>query len=230
MGDFYMILSRRLSSFFLAVSFLILSFTGARVLPAVAEEAPLVIIDPGHGGTDAGAIGTRGTCEKDLNLAVAQELAQRFSEAGIPVLLTRTTDALVLKEGEDVKGMRKQKDLYNRAALAALYPEATFISIHMNAFPVEKYRGLQVYYNKNSTESARLAQRITERVRAEIDPVYTRVPNFRGEELYLLSHVTGRAVLVECGFLSNSEEEAKLLEKDYQKKLSFCIFYAMMEE
>ena len=156
-------------------------------------------------------------------------MAQLFGEAGISVLMTRTEDALVLHEGEDIKGQRKAKDLYNRAALAALYPNATFISIHMNAFPAEKYRGLQVYYNKNSAESARLAQRITENVKRDLDPVYTRVPNFRGEELYLLSHITGRAVLVECGFLSNAEEEAKLLEKDYQKKLSFCIFYAMME-
>ena len=193
-------------------------------------EEPLVIIDPGHGGADAGAIGGSGTLEKDLNLALARELALRFEEAGIPVLLTRDTDELVLHAGEDVAGKRKQKDLYNRAAIANRYPNATLISIHMNAYPVSKYRGLQVYYNKNSTESALLARRITDRVKAELDPVYTRVPNFRGEELYLLSHAEGRAVLVECGFLSNPEEEAKLLEKDYQKKLSFCIFYAMMEE
>ena len=100
----------------------------------------------------------------------------------------------------------------------------------MNAYPVAKYRGLQVYYNQKSAESARLAHRITEQVKTELDPVYTRVPNFRGDSLYLLSNAKGRAVLVECGFLSNAEEEAKLLEKDYQKKLSFCIFYAIMEE
>ena len=107
--------------------------------------------------------------------------------------------------------------------------ESTKISF-FDAYPVAKYRGLQVYYNKENAESALLARRITERVKRELDPVYTRVPNFRGNELYLLKHAEGRAVLIECGFLSNAEEETKLLEKDYQKKLSFCIFYAIMEE
>ena len=223
----------RLSAFLLSFSLLLITVCGAfptSILPVFSDVSPLVIIDPGHGGVDAGAIGVSGSLEKDLNLALALELAERFREAGISVLLTRTEDMLVLKEGEDVKGERKKKDLYNRAELANAYPNATFVSIHMNAYPVAKYRGLQVYYNQKSQEGAALARRITDRVRRDLDPVYTRVPNFRGEELYLLANVTGRAVLVECGFLSNAEEEAKLLEKDYQKKLSFCIFYAIMEE
>lgn len=227
-------LSRRSFALLLSFCLLVLSFcmphTKGAITASVEEKAPLVIIDPGHGGTDAGAIGVSGSLEKDLNLALSLELAERFREAGIPVLLTRTEDTLVLKEGEDIKGKRKQNDLYNRAEIANAYPDATLVSIHMNAYPVAKYRGLQVYYNQKSAESARLARRITEQVKTELDPVYTRVPNFRGDSLYLLSNAKGRAVLVECGFLSNAEEEAKLLEKDYQKKLSFCIFYAIMEE
>lgn len=229
-----MLFGRRAQALFLAFFLLFTSFAVTRPIRTVSayapEDSPAVIIDAGHGGTDAGAIGVKGTLEKDLNLVIAEALAARFRDAGIPVLMTRTEDALVLYEGEDIKGQRKSRDLYNRAAFAEKYPNATFISIHMNAFPVEKYRGLQVYYNKNSAESARLAQSITAKVKAELDPVYTRVPNFRGEELYLLSHITGRAVLIECGFLSNAEEEAKLLEKDYQNKLSFCIFCAIMEK
>ena len=229
-----MLFGRRAQALFLAFFLLFTSFAVTRPIRTVSayapEVSPAVIIDAGHGGTDAGAIGVKGTLEKDLNLVIAEALAARFRDAGIPVLMTRTEDALVLYEGEDIKGQRKSRDLYNRAAFAEKYPNATFISIHMNAFPVEKYRGLQVYYNKNSAESARLAQSITAKVKAELDPVYTRVPNFRGEELYLLSHITGRAVLIECGFLSNAEEEAKLLEKDYQNKLSFCIFCAIMEK
>ncbi len=230
-----MLLSRRTASLFLSLCLFVLSFCAGAPPRALAaaimeEKPPYVIIDPGHGGPDGGTVSAGGVYEKDLNLAIAREVAARFAEAGIPVLLTRNEDTLVLKEGEDVPGHRKEKDLYNRAALAEMHPNATFVSIHMNAYPVSKYRGLQVYYNKKSAESAILARRITERVRKEIDPVYTRVPNFRGEELYLLSHIAGRAVLVECGFLSNPEEAAKLLEKDYQKKLSFCIFYAIMEE
>lgn len=233
-GGFFMCRFRRFSAFLLSLSLFFITVCNpvcSSVIPASSQnEEPVVIIDPGHGGVDAGAIGIRGTREKDLNLIIAMELAERFREAGVPVLLTRTTDALVLREGEDVKGQRKQKDLYNRVSLANTYPNATFVSIHMNAYPVAKYRGLQVYYNKNSAESALLARRITEWVKKDADPVYTRVPNFKGDSLYLLANAKGRAVLVECGFLSNPEEEEKLLEKDYQKKLSFCIFYAIMEE
>ena len=218
-----------LFAFPLSLGMLFGSFDLSTALAVGESAAPMVIIDPGHGGEDAGAIGAQGTKEKDLNFAVATALLERFREAGVHAILTRTEDTLVLKEGENVKGQKKAKDLYNRAALAEAYPDATFISIHMNAYPVAKYRGLQVYYNKASAESASLAKRITDNVRKNLDPIYTRVPNFRGDELYLLSHIKGCAVLVECGFLSNPEEEEKLLEKDYQNKLSFCIFYAMME-
>lgn len=223
----------RISAFLLSCALLFITVSAVvpyAAVPVSSPQSPLVIIDPGHGGMDAGAIGVSGSLEKDLNLAVALALAEHFRKAGVPVLLTRSEDALVLKEGEDVKGKRKKNDLYNRAEIANAYPDATFISIHMNAYPVSKYRGLQVYYNKANEESAALARRITDKVRSDIDPIYTRVPNFRGEELYLLANAKGRAVLVECGFLSNAEEEAKLLEKDYQNKLSFCIFCAIMEE
>ena len=229
-----MILSRRIFCAFLSLTLFLLGafrpLSATALASAEVSEAPLVIIDAGHGGRDSGAVGTGGVLEKDLNLAIALALEECFLTAGIPVLLTRRTDTLVLREGEDVAGHRKERDLYNRVALANKYPNATLVSIHMNAFPVAKYRGLQVYYRRDSAESGALARRITERVRRELDPVYTRVPNYRGDGLYLLANAKGRAVLIECGFLSNEEEKTKLLEKDYQKKLSFCIFYAMMEE
>ena len=107
---------RRFSAFLLSLSLFFITVCNpvcSSVIPASSQnEEPVVIIDPGHGGVDAGAIGIRGTREKDLNLIIAMELAERFREAGVPVLLTRTTDALVLREGEDVKGQRKQKDLF----------------------------------------------------------------------------------------------------------------------
>ena len=228
-----MLFSRRTLNFLLSVSLFFLAAVRPLAATAVVSSTaspPMVIIDAGHGGRDSGAVGKGDVLEKDLNLSIALLLEGCFAAAGIPVLLTRRTDTLVLNEGEDVAGERKKNDLYNRVAIANRYPDATFISIHMNAYPVAKYRGFQAYYRRDSQESAALANRITERVRQTLDPVYTRVPNYRGEELYLLANARGRAVLVECGFLSNEEEKNKLLEKDYQKKLSFCIFYAIMEE
>ena len=217
-------------AFLLSLSFAFSSYQTHFLVPTLAEDsAPAVIIDAGHGGADGGATGKSGVKEKDLNLAVAQSLASRLKEAGIRVLLTREEDSLVLYEGDDVKGERKQNDLKNRAAIAARYPDAIFVSIHMNAFPVDKYRGFQVHYAKESAASRQLATLMTEKVKSELDPIYPRAPKATGEEIYLLSHISGTAVLVECGFLSNPAEEALLCEKDYQNKLSFCLFCAIME-
>ncbi|MBQ9735498.1 MAG: N-acetylmuramoyl-L-alanine amidase [Clostridia bacterium] len=204
---------------------------GVRSLAALAAlpPSPLVILDAGHGGIDAGAVGAAGSKEKELVLAYALTLKEMFTEAGVPVLLTRTEDALVLGGEDEGQRGRKAKDLKNRAAIAARYPGAVFVSLHMNAYPVAKYRGFEVYYGAGEG-SRPLAERITARVKKEVDPVYTRTPRAAGEGIYLLSHMTNTAVLVEFGFLSCPEEEAKLLEKDYQKKLCFCVFYAIMEE
>ena len=139
---------------------------GVRSIAALAAPAaPLVIIDAGHGGIDAGAVGAAGTKEKDIVLSYALALRDLFVEAGIPVLLTRTDDALVLDGADEGAKGRKAKDLQNRAAVAARYPDAVFVSLHMNAYPVPKYRGFEVYYGKASAESRTLAERLTAMVK-----------------------------------------------------------------
>ena len=122
-------LSRRVAVLLVSATLLFSAmFSSAPSTAVSATPSPLVIIDAGHGGVDGGAVGACGTLEKDLNLAIAMELAERFREAGIPVLLTRSTDTLVLNEGEDIKGGRKAADLSNRVSIANAYPEATLIS------------------------------------------------------------------------------------------------------
>ncbi len=198
-------------------------------VPAVVDgNEKMVILDAGHGGMDAGAIGTNGMLEKDLNLSIVLLLAEHFKEAGVKVILTREDDELVLTEAEKRGTHKKEKDLANRLAVARANPGALFISIHMNAFSIPKYKGLEVYYAADS-ESEALAHRIMARVKREVAPDNTRTPKRAGDNIYLLSHAVTPAVLIECGFLSNPEEAAKLSDKDYQKQLSFCIFCAIME-
>ena len=191
-------------------------------------EIKTVILDPGHGGEDCGAIGADGAYEKDLNLAVALEMKSILEERGYTVVMTRTEDRMLYSESENIKGMRKLSDLKNRCKLAAEYENAVFISIHMNSFGDSRYSGLQVYYADGSDESRALAQAVQSSVKSDVQPENNRVIK-NGKNLYLLDNCTHTAVIVECGFLSNTEECKKLSEKEYQNRLSLAIVCGIIE-
>lgn len=202
--------------------------TAPRGTAAVLGTRPLVILDAGHGGEDGGAVGVNGVHEKELNLSVATMLAEQLRAAGVEVILTRTEDRLLYRDEENIKGHRKEYDLKNRLAVAEAHPEALFISIHMNTFSEAKYSGLQVYYA--ATEGSReLAECVQSAVREHVQPENHRKIHAASSSIFLLEHAVGRAVLVECGFLSNPEECARLSEKDYQRQLCFSIFCGIMK-
>ncbi len=197
-------------------------------VPALAEEGFTVVIDAGHGGIDSGTVGVNGALEKDLNLAFAEMLAAIFREAGVRVVMTRSEDALVLKEGDENAPSKKARDLANRLAVSSAEEGALLISIHMNSFPVEKYAGFEAYYSENHPDSILYARAIAEAVKEKHEPENRR-PVKRGKDIYLLKNSQNPAVLLECGFLSNAGDAAKLSDKDYQKELCFSIFYAIMD-
>ncbi|MBR4661461.1 MAG: N-acetylmuramoyl-L-alanine amidase [Clostridia bacterium] len=194
----------------------------------VAIPPPTVILDAGHGGPDGGAIGVNGVHEKDLNLAMVLLLAELFRGEGVEVILTRSDDALPITEEQDRSGHRKRWDVTNRIGFTKLYPDALFVSIHMNLFPVEKYSGLQVWYAK-TPGSAELAETVRRRVTAELQPDNKRQCKKADRSIRLLDEAGCAAILVECGFLSNRAECEKLCSPDYQRELSFSIFCAIME-
>ncbi len=191
----------------------------------VSEEShPIVILDAGHGGEDSGTVGINGVLEKDLNLAVSQNLAALLRSAGITVIETRTEDRLLYTEAENIKGYRKLYDLKNRLAVATAHPDAIFISLHMNSFPEERYKGLQIYYSQNNEESRILAARLQKEVKAALQPDNDRKIKPASSTIYLLDRAENPALLIECGFLSNPEESTALSEEDYRKELSFVLF------
>ncbi len=194
----------------------------------VAIPPPTVILDAGHGGPDGGASGVNGVHEKDLNLAMVLLLAELFRGEGVEVILTRADDALPITEEQDRSGHRKRWDVTNRIGFTKLYPDALFVSIHMNLFPVEKYSGLQVWYAK-TPGSAELAETVRRRVTAELQPDNKRQCKKADRSIRLLDEAGCAAILVECGFLSNRAECEKLCSPDYQRELSFSIFCAIME-
>ena len=195
---------------------------------ALENDKRIVVIDAGHGGEDPGAVGANGVFEKNLNLDIALELGKALSEEGYAVVYTRTEDKLLYRDSENIRGLRKISDLKNRCKIAAEYPEAMFISVHMNSFGDSRYSGLQVYYSEKNEESKTLASSIQSSVKSSLQQQNKRVIK-PGREMYLLENVDNVAVLVECGFLTNAEECEKLSEKEYQKQLSSAIVCGIID-
>ena len=193
-----------------------------------AAEERTIIIDAGHGGEDCGAIGANGIYEKDLNLSVANELGKILSENGFAVVYTRSDDALLYTEKEDVHGIRKISDLKNRCKIAAEYPNAIFISIHMNSYKSPACHGAQVYYSSKNSDSYKMASCVQGNIKSRLQTDNDRVIK-EGKSIYLLQNIDNPAILVECGFLTNPAECEKLIEKEYQKELSFSIFYGIID-
>ena len=187
-----------------------------------AEIGPVIIIDAGHGGEDPGAIGINGIYEKDVNLDIALTIGEELKAKGYTVVYTRTEDKMLYLPEENIKGMRKISDLKNRCKIGAENDNALFVSIHMNSFESSKYSGLQVYYSDNDQESYSLAHSVQNSVKTNLQPDNNRVVK-SGKNIYILKHLVNTSILVECGFLTNVDECAKLCDKDYQKKLASFI-------
>lgn len=203
--------------------------TNASVEQNAQSSHPLVIIDAGHGGEDGGAVGKNGVYEKDLNLMIANELSEILSLSGIDVIMTRSDDRLLYDRSIDYQGRKKVLDLAARLKIANENENAIFISIHMNSFPEERYHGLQVYYSKNDERSAALAKNIQASVKEHLQKDNERSCKAASDNIFLLDRARGRAVLIECGFLSNTNECEALTDPDYRKMLSLAIFNGIYE-
>lgn len=191
-------------------------------VPTASQKKGTIVIDAGHGGEDSGTVGVNGILEKDVNLDIARLVGAYLEEGGYSVVYTRTDDRLLYKPEENIKGIRKISDLKNRVEIAEKYPDAVFISLHVNSYGDRKYSGLQVYYSANAEDSRILADNIQSEVKNTLQQENNRKIK-PGDKIYVLKNLSTPAVLIECGFLSNPEECEKLSEKEYQKRLSFSI-------
>ena len=193
------------------------------------ESTVTVIIDAGHGGEDSGAVGINGVLEKDLNLMLSNEIKSILNAQNIHVIMTRTDDKLLYKEEENIKGQRKLYDLKNRYLIASKIENAIFVSIHMNKFPIEKYRGLQVYYSPNNLHSHELAQMIQSDIKAYLQNYNEREIKNSSDNIYILSRLNCPAILIECGFLSNAIDADNLTNKEYRKKMALILSNSIIE-
>ena len=187
-----------------------------------------VVIDAGHGGEDGGTQSADGMYEKDVNLEIARLLDTMLRANGVNVIITRTEDILLYDRGVDYQGRKKVLDLAARRQVAEKIENAVFVSIHMNAFPEEKYSGLQVFYSPNDKRSQALAAMIQNTVHEKLQPQNERKIKQATSSIYLLDRLQCPAVLVECGFLSNPQEASLLAQESYRQKLAFTLFCAVM--
>lgn len=178
-----------------------------------------LVIDAGHGGIDAGAIGVDGSKEKDINLAIAKNLYDFASVSGISATLIRDGDYLVYRQGDD----RRRSDLYNRMDIVNSIHNSVLISIHQNHFDDEKENGMQIWYSPNDVKSPLLADDILVISKQNLQPNNERTNRKSDSSYYLLHKAKSPSVMVECGFVSNTEENKKLQDNAYQKDLAYCV-------
>ncbi len=199
------------------VTFGICFFALART--AAQAQRLTVVIDAGHGGVDGGVVGkTSGRKESDINLSISRYLQEEFEEAGFLVVQTRPTEAGLY--GMATAGY-KRRDMQKRAEIINSNSPALMISVHQNFFSLSSRRGAQVFFRENSENSHTLACSIQSALN-NMPECVKKTDALKGD-YYVLNCNDFPAVIVECGFLSNAEDEALLLSKEYQKRLASVI-------
>lgn len=209
---------------------IVLSFAALGLWMAPAEEAQpaaagslstlTVALDPGHGGYDGGARAhDSGVWEKELTLQIARAVEEALAERGAAVVLTRTEDICLSEEGSGKA--RKRADLQARLDIAGEAHADVFLSIHLNEYRDRSESGPQVFYQRGADAGRLLAGALQESLVSTLQP--SRVRSANAGDYYVLRSTSLPAALVECGFLSNAEEERKLLDAAYQRLIGQAV-------
>ena len=185
-----------------------------------------VIIDPGHGGIDVGAVGIDGSLEKNINLSISLDLYDFLMVSGINTVLTRDGDYEVYRAGEQ----RTKSDLYNRMDYINSVPDSILISIHQNHFENEAEWGTQIWYSPNDEKSPTIADKILNSVKKNIQPENKRINKKSDNSYYILYKAQKPSVMVECGFVSNENENKRLQDKEYQRDMAYSVLAGICEE
>lgn len=207
----------------LAAAFLLATGGAKQAAMQVQSTSRTIVIDAGHGGDDPGKVGVGGALEKDVNLAIAKKLQKCLEKEGIHAVMTR----------EDEKGLytaeasnKKQDDMKNRCAKIDGANPVFTVSIHQNSYTEESVHGPQVFYYAHSEEAQTLAGYIQDAMNEDLAdrPRETKA----NDTYYLLKKTKNPTVIVECGFLSNQDEAAKLVTEEYQQKVAEAVCRGIM--
>lgn len=188
----------------------------------------IVILDPGHGGEDGGAVSAAGDKESDINLAIVLKMDQIMGLCGVPVVLTRSEDRSMHDPSASTLREKKVSDLHNRVDMVEGIDGGLLLSIHQNSYPDPRYSGAQVFYGE--AEGSQLWGEYTQEVlRLTLNENNTRTAKKIPDTVYLMNHISCPAILVECGFMSNGEEVSLLLTAGYQKKMATVLTGACLQ-
>lgn len=214
------------AAYILVIGGMILTaITGSKTVSVISENAELqrttyVIVDAGHGGVDGGATSCTGVLESMINLEIALKLDDLLHLLGIKTVMIRTTDCSVYTKGETIAA-KKVSDLKERVRIVDSMPNALLVSIHQNYFQQAQYSGAQVFYNKGQGSEV-LAKNMQSVFKQTLNSTSKRQAK-KANGIYLMEKISKPGVLIECGFLSNPQEEAMLRDPAYQKKLCSVI-------
>ena len=183
----------------------------------------VIVVDAGHGVPDEGAESSNGTTEAETNLKIALKLQNLLEQSGSTVILTRSNENAIYDLDSKTLKQKKISDIHNRVKIGNESQADIFVSIHLNKIPQPQYDGWQTFYREGDEESAKLAKQIQENLNKTIDKENNRIAKTI-DNIYIIKHVEIPITIVECGFLSNPEEEKKLLDDEYQNKLAWGIY------
>lgn len=204
---------------------------GSRAATVIAENTPVarshcIVIDAGHGGEDGGATSCTGRLESGYNLDIALRLNDLLHLLGYDTRMIRTADTAIYTKGETI-AQKKVSDLKERVRIVEETQGSLLLSIHQNTFPDGRYSGAQVFY-ADTPGSRDLAEQLQTNLVTAVNPGSNRKCK-KSDGVYLMEHISRPGVLIECGFLSNAEEEAKLRSATYQKRLC-CVIAATVSQ
>ena len=189
------------------------------VVSYVRCKSHTLILDAGHGGEDGGAVSVSGVPESGINLSIVLKMDQIAGLYGVHTLLIRTSDTSIADSTAQTLREKKRSDLYNRVAIVNQTQGAVLISVHQNKHSRKSVHGAQVFFHDD--EASQLwAQETQTLIRTTLDAENQRQAAQISDQVYLMNHINCQAILVECGFLSNAEEELLLQSDGYQSKLA----------
>lgn len=203
---------------------------GSQTVTTMVELSPVTglrcyVIDAGHGGIDGGATSCTGVPESKLNLDIAMRLNDLMRLLGYNTKMIRTTDTSIYTEGNTIAA-QKVSDLKERVRIVNETENGILISIHQNTFPEGRYSGAQVFY-ADDTISREKAMYLQNAMITYLNPDSKRQCK-SSDGIFLMQHIDKPGVLIECGFLTNPQEESLLRSAVYQKKLACVIAVSML--
>ncbi|MFR2533779.1 MAG: N-acetylmuramoyl-L-alanine amidase CwlD [Clostridia bacterium] len=195
---------------------------------ALPVSDKVIVIDAGHGVPDEGAQSSNGTTEAETNLKIALKLQNLLEQSGATVILTRSDENAIYDIDSKTLKQKKISDIHNRVKIGNESSADIFVSIHLNKIPQQQYWGWQCFYKEGNEQSMKLAKSMQTNLNEAIQKENKRVA-MKIENIYIVKHVEIPISIVECGFLSNPEEEKELLTDAYQDKLAWGIYNGIID-